>query len=121
MDAREVVFNVMLLVSCAVMTLGVVGILRMPDIYTKLHGASKSTFMGVMLLCISASIIATPTMNKRLILIALITVLTTPIASHAIGRSAFLLHERMETPGAVDESHVLVTDDPAPEEPSWRL
>lgn len=123
MSAREIIFDIMLLVSCAVMTLGIVGILRMPDIYTKLHGASKSVFLGVVLLCISSSVIATPEMNMRLVVIALLVVLTTPLASHVIGRAAFLMHEQMETPGAVDESHMLIDgeDQPIGEEPGWRL
>lgn len=123
MDVREIIFDVMLLVSCAVMTLGIVGILRMPDIYTKLHGASKSVFLGVVMLCISSSVIATAEMNMRLIIIAVLVVLTTPLASHVIGRAAYVMQEEMETPGAVDESHILIEepDDSNGEEPGWRL
>lgn len=123
MDTREIIFDIMLLVSCAVMTLGIIGILRMPDVYTKLHGASKSVFLGVVLLCISSSVIATPEMNMRLILIGLLVVLTTPLASHVIGRAAYFMHEQMETPGAVDESHMLIEEenDTNGEEPGWRL
>lgn len=123
MDTREIIFDVMLLVSCAVMTLGVIGILRMPDVYTKLHGASKSLFLGVLLLCISSSVIATAEMNMRLIIIAILVVLTTPLASHIIGRAAYLMHEQMKTPGAVDETHMLVdeSDDSNGGEPGWRL
>lgn len=118
MSGREIVFNVMLLLSCAVMTLGIIGILRMPDIYSKLHGSSKAVFLGVVTLCIASTILASTAMNMRLILIAIVVVLTTPISTHAIGRAAWLLHEQMQTPGAVDESRTLT---PEPEEPIWRL
>ena len=113
----------MLLVSCAVMTIGVIGIVRLPDVYTKLHAASKSVFLGVVLLCISATVIATPDMIMRLVLIAIMMTITTPLASHVIGRAAYLMHERMETPGAIDESHMLIdeSDDSKSEEPGWRL
>lgn len=123
MITREVIFDIMLLLSCAVMTLGIIGIVRMPDIYTKLHGASKSLFLGVVMMCIASSVIATPEMNMRLILIAAMVVLTTPLASHVIGRAAFIMHEQMETPGAVDESHIIIEDDGVSngEEPGWRL
>lgn len=122
MTTREIFFDVMLLVSCAIMTLGIIGIIRMPDVYTKLHGASKSVFLGVVMLCISASVIATPQMNMRLILIAVLVVLTTPFASHSIGRAAYVMHEEMETPGAVDESHFLIEEaDDTSMEPGWRL
>ena len=123
MPARELLFDIMVLVSCAVMTLGIVGIVRMPDVYTKLHGASKSVFLGVVLLCVSASVIATPAMNKRLALIAVLAILTTPLSAHVIGRAAYIMHEQMETPGAVDESHSLLSEDggSSGDEPTWRL
>ena len=123
MPTREFIFDIMLLVSCAVMTLGVIGILRMPDVYTKLHGSSKSVFLGVVLLCISASVIATPEMNMRLFLIGTLVVITTPLGSHVIGRAAYLMHEQMETPGAVDESRTLLemSSDDDSEDPTWRL
>lgn len=115
-------YDVMVFVSLAVMTLGIVGIIRMPDIYTKLHGASKSVFLGIVLLSLSATTVASEAMIYRIILIVLLVVMTTPIASHVIGHAAYRLQERMETPGAVDESHTLVRDDEEhPEGPTWRL
>jgi multicomponent Na+:H+ antiporter subunit G len=116
-------FDVMVILSLTVMTLGIVGILRMPDIYTKLHGASKSVFLGIALLTLSATVVSTPEMTSRIILITLLVVMTTPISSHVIGHAAYRLQERMETPGAIDESHLLVPDgEPHDiEEPTWRL
>lgn len=123
MTTREIIFDVMLLISCAVMTLGIVGIVRMPDVYTKIHGASKSLFLGVVMLCVASSVIANSVMNMRLALIAFLVILTTPLASHVIGKSAFVMHERMETPGAVDESQMIIEDgrESTGEEPGWRL
>lgn len=119
----DIMYNALLLLSCGIMTLGVVGIIRMPDIYTKLHGASKSVFLGVVMICVAESFISTPEMKMRLVLISLMVVLTTPLASHAIGHSAYVMHERMETPGAIDESKTLLDEQgqPVPEDPTWRL
>lgn len=123
MNWTEITVDAMVLISCVIMTLGVLGIVRMPDIYTKLHGASKSLFLGVVLICIAASVQATDTMNMRLILIGILVVITTPLSSHVIGRTAYLMHERMETPGALDESQTLLEEsaDPENEGPGWRL
>lgn len=123
MATNEIIVNILVLLSCVIMTLAVVGIMRMPDVYTKLHGASKSLFLGVVLLCIAASVIATDVMNMRLWLIGILVVITTPLSSHVIGRGAYLMNERMETPGALDESRRLAEEATAPEgdEPVWRL
>ena len=111
------IYDAMLIVSLSVMTLGIVAIWRMPDIYTKLHGASKSVFLGVVLLSLSATVIAEEAVIHRVILLIVLVVITTPISSHVIGRAAYVMQERMETPGAVDESQTLVKE----QDPTWLL
>lgn len=118
---RAYVFDVMVILSLIVMTLGIVGVVRMPDIYTKLHGASKSVFLGIILLSLSATVVASPEMTHRIILIVLLVVITTPISSHVIGHAAYRMQERMETPGAIDESHTLLPEEEGHDEPTWRL
>jgi multicomponent Na+:H+ antiporter subunit G len=111
-------FDAAIIIGVTVMTLGVVGLLRMPDVYTKLHAASKSVFLGVMVLAFSGLAVGSAAVNARLLLICLALLITTPIASHVIGRAAFLQHEQMETVGAVDESGSIL---PAEESPTWRM
>ena len=110
----------LLLLGLLVMTLGVYGMIKMPDIYTRLHAASKSAFLGVAVIAIAAMLESDGASIKRLILLILMLTITTPMASHAIGRAAYLHNERMSSPGAVDESgQHLAEHDHA--EPSWRL
>lgn len=111
-------FDIAVILGVTVMTLGVIGLLRMPDVYTKLHAASKSVFLGVMVLAFSGIAVGSTAVNARLSLICLALMITTPIASHVIGRAAFLQHEQMETAGAVDESGSIL---PAEESPTWRM
>lgn len=115
---RAFVFDGLVILGALVMTLGVLGLLRMPDVYTKLHGASKSVFLGVMVLALSGMVIGGEAMTSRLFLICLALAFTTPVASHAVGRAAFLQHEQMETAGAIDESGSLLTPE---ESPGWRV
>ncbi|HEV2893659.1 MAG TPA: monovalent cation/H(+) antiporter subunit G, partial [Actinomycetota bacterium] len=42
--------DVLVLVGLAVMTLGVYGIIRFPDVYTQLHASGKASFLGVAVL-----------------------------------------------------------------------
>lgn len=101
----------------AIMTLGVVGVVRMPDVYAKLHAASKAVFLGVIVLCGATFATGEWDIIARATLIAVMLLLTTPVASHAIGRGAFLDHEQMSSADAIDESgHHL-----EPEEPVWRI
>ena len=87
-----------------VMTVGVYGMIRMPDTYTRLHAASKAVFLGVISLCASSAVTGDPAIIYRAMLIAAFLLVTTPISALVIARAAFLRGERMETRGALDES-----------------
>lgn len=117
---REVISDILVVVGLAFMTLGVFGMIRMPDIYTKLHAASKAVFLGVIVLAFAAMLVGHQAMIMRLILLSVMLLLTTPVAAHAIGRGAYLTGEEMETPGAIDESGTNLSTD-SPRRPSWRL
>jgi multicomponent Na+:H+ antiporter subunit G len=117
---KEILSNALIILGLLVMTLGVYGMIRMPDIYTRLHAASKSAFLGVISLAVGAMLVGDQASVMRLALVSLFLLITTPVASHVIGRGAYLHNERMDTPGAIDESgHRLADHDHA--EPSWRL
>ncbi len=95
-----------------VMTVGVYGVIRMPDTYTRLHAASKAVFLGVISLCVSSAVTGEPATIYRAVLIAAFLLVTAPISAFVIARAAFLRGERMETPGALDESGKDLTEAP---------
>lgn len=115
----DAISDILVVVGLVFMTLGVYGMIRMPDIYTRLHASSKAVFLGVIALAISSMLVGDQAMTMRLILLSVLLLITTPVASHAIGRAAYLDGERMHTPGALDESgsHLTVDD---PQTPTWR-
>ena len=87
-----------------VMTVGVYGAIRMPDIYTKLHAMSKAVFLGVVSLCAASTVTGDPQVVFRVVLIGAFLVVTTPISAFVIARAAYLRGEPMESSGAIDES-----------------
>jgi multicomponent Na+:H+ antiporter subunit G len=87
-----------------VMTVGVYGVIRMPDAYTKLHATSKAVFLGVVSLCASSVVTGDTAIIYRAILIAAFLVVTTPISAFVIARAAYLRGESLEATDAVDES-----------------
>jgi multicomponent Na+:H+ antiporter subunit G len=88
----------------AILTIGVYGILRMPDVYTQLHAASKAGFLGVTALLAAAAIQGDGATIARSVLIVALLALTTPVAAHAVGRAARRREEPMRSPDRVDES-----------------
>lgn len=98
------VADALVLLGVVVMTVGVYGVFRMPDVYTELHAASKAVFLGVIALLVASVVTGDAAIIARAALIGVFLVLTTPVAAHVIALAAFRLGERMETPGALDES-----------------
>jgi multicomponent Na+:H+ antiporter subunit G len=96
--------DLLVLLGVAVMTIGVYGVFRMPDVYTQLHAASKAVFLGVISLLVASVVTGDAAIIARAFLIGVFLVATTPVAAHVIARGAFVRRERMRTPGAVDES-----------------
>ena len=99
-----VVADTLIVIGLAILTVGVYGVVRMPDVYTQLHAASKAAFLGVAALMLSAAVRGDGAIIARAVLIIALLTVTTPVAAHAIARAAHRRREPMRTPGAVDES-----------------
>jgi multicomponent Na+:H+ antiporter subunit G len=78
--------------SCIV---GAVGLVRMPDLYTRMHAASVIDSFGTPLILIGLILQAGLTLvaAKLLVLLALLF-FTSPVATHALGQAA--LHRKLE-------------------------
>jgi multicomponent Na+:H+ antiporter subunit G len=93
----------LILLGVGIMTIAVYGVIRMPDLFTKLHAASKAAFLGVVSLCLASIVTGSGEIIARVVLIAILLLLTTPVSSHVIGRGAYLERERAATPAAAAE------------------
>lgn len=96
--------DILIVFGVFIITIGVYGIIRMPDTFTRLHAASKSVFLGVISLLLASTVTAEPEIIMRVILIAFFLLMTTPVSAHVIAKAAFQRGERMRAPDAVDES-----------------
>ena len=70
---------------------GAVGLVRMPDFYTRMHAASVTDTLGAGLVLLGLMLQAGLTLvTAKLVMIALLLFFTSPTASHALARAAFL-------------------------------
>ena len=70
---------------------GTLGIIRFPDIYTRLQTSSKCDAAGAVALLVGLMIReGLDSLSLRILLILVFLLLTNPVASHAIARSAFI-------------------------------
>lgn len=100
----ELITAFFLLVGAAFMFIAALGILRFPDLYTRMHSASKASSLGVGCLLIGVGV-AYPTamVIAKCMLVLLFVFLTVPVAAHMIGRAAYLLKVPLWEKSVVDE------------------
>lgn len=71
---------------------GSIGVVRLPDFYSRTHAISKSDTLGVMLVITGLIIHEGFNLNSaKLALIVLLVALANPIGSHALGHAAWLM------------------------------
>jgi len=75
----------------AIMVLGALGILRFPDVYTRLHAATKCDTGGAMSILIALALMTSaPVLIKlKFLVLAFLIALINPMVSHAIARGAY--------------------------------
>lgn len=70
---------------------GGVGMLRMPDLYTRMHAASVTETMGTLLIMMGLMIVAGWTLASfKLFAILLFLLFTGPVASYAVANTALI-------------------------------
>jgi multicomponent Na+:H+ antiporter subunit G len=66
------------------------GVVRLPDFYTRLHAVSKAETLGVIFTVAALMVSAGPSLlAAKLILVAAFLFLANPTSTHAIARAAF--------------------------------
>lgn len=95
---------VLVFLGSAVCLLGVIGMLRMPDVLTRSHAATKPQTLGVLLVLAGVTLrLRTGIDLGTLGLIGFFQLLTAPVASHLVSRAAYRT-------GQVDHSELLFDD-----------
>lgn len=86
---------VIFLISVGVLftVVAVIGVNRFPDVYSRLHAASKSSTLGVLSILLGIFLyfwLIEDHFNSSILLAIAFLFITAPISGHVIGRSAYL-------------------------------
>ncbi len=102
---NDMVTIVLLITGTAFALLASVAVVRMPDLYTRMHGATKSATLGVGCTILAAAVqVADMETTTVAILVIGFIFLTTPVAAHMIGRAAHRQKVPKWSGTVVDES-----------------
>ena len=83
---------ILILIGALLSLVSTIGLLRLPDVYTRTHAASKASTLGVMMMMFGAFLyfwIVKGHFNAELFLAVLFIFITAPVGAHLITRSAY--------------------------------
>ena len=117
-----------LILTGAIFTfIGSLGLLRLKDFYTRLHGPTKATTLGVGSLLIASSVFFSTLdagISLHEILITLFLFITAPVSAHLLAKAALHLnlHSLAKTPAKETyEKEAVNTDATKTKEPTEKL
>ena len=88
----EVLAILLLALGSALMLLAGVGIMRMPDLFTRMHVATKSATLGVGCIILAVAIhFGDLGVFTRALLVILFFLLTAPVGAHLLGRAGYIV------------------------------
>lgn len=89
-DIQHILSILLIIAGVFFMLVGSVGLLRLPDFYSRTHAVSKSDTLGIALVISGLIIYEGFTVNSiKLGFIVLFVALSNPIGTHALARAAF--------------------------------
>lgn len=109
-DVLNILTGALMIIGAAFTLVAAVGILRLPDLYTRMHAASKAGTLGSGLLLIALAIFAQDqAIVTRALAAVVFFLLTAPISAHLLAKAAYAagyklwgrsVHDEMANAGA---------------------
>jgi multicomponent Na+:H+ antiporter subunit G len=85
----NVIVGLLLLLGGFFALIAAIGVLRLPDVLTRMHASTKAGILGSSLILIGGAFYLQETeITVRVVAIILFLMLTTPIGAHMIGRAS---------------------------------
>ncbi|WP_290966600.1 monovalent cation/H(+) antiporter subunit G [Gracilimonas sp.] len=89
-DFTSILTIVFVVAGIFFLLVGSIGIIRLPDFYSRTHATSKSDTLGMILVIIGLIIFEGLTINSgKLVLVLLFILLANPVGAHALARAAY--------------------------------
>lgn len=104
MIVRDVLTALLLLSGVTLTLVGAIGLHRFPDVFARMHAATKPATLGLTLVVIAVAANAEyPDDIVKLLLVLVLQFLTAPVGAHMVGRAAYLAGTELSEETTIDE------------------
>ena len=92
----DIVGEGLVLVGALFMLLAALGVVRLPDLLTRMHATTKAATLGVSLVMLAVALhFAQVAVVARAFAVILFIMMTAPVAAHVIGRAGYFVGTRL--------------------------
>lgn len=85
-----VVSGALVILGAALLLLAGIGVLRLPDVFSRMHAGTKAASLGLAFILVGAALVTPDAVARVKLLVAIVfQFLTAPVAAHLIGRAAY--------------------------------
>jgi multicomponent Na+:H+ antiporter subunit G len=106
MNVLDAVAAVLVVAGCALGLLGGIGVLRLSDVFGRMHAATKPPTLGLVLVALGAILRVDELSDVTfLVLVVGLQFLTAPVGAHLVGRSAYDSGGQLADDTVIDELH----------------
>ena len=86
----EIISGIVILIGAFFILISAIGLIRMPDLFTRMSATTKASTLGVGLVLLGTALFWQDIgISARAIIIVSFLFLTAPVAAHIIGRAAY--------------------------------
>jgi multicomponent Na+:H+ antiporter subunit G len=118
----DIASGICLLLGALLALIAAIGVLRFPDLLTRMHSAAKPQVLGLLLVLLGVGLrLREPAVAGVLLLVALSQLVTSPIATHMVGRASFRAGQVRRDLLVVDELSEVLHGESPPEGPEPTL
>ena len=117
----EAITGALVLMGAALMLIASIGVVRMPDLFTRMQATTKAATLGAGLVMLGTAVhFSTFSVTTRAVAAIAFVLLTAPIAAHLLGRAAYFLGVPLWEGSVRDElrdrydweTHILASESP---------
>lgn len=101
---REIFSAILVVLGAIFMFIAALGVVRFPDLYTRMHAVTKASSLGTSLILISVAIFFNKLGTSLLALFLIVFIfLTAPVAAHLVARACYYINVPLWKNSVIDE------------------
>ncbi|TQM92227.1 MAG: monovalent cation/H(+) antiporter subunit G [Roseinatronobacter sp.] len=100
----DVIVGLFLIAGAAFVLIAAIGIVRLPDLLTRMHASTKAGTLGALLVMVGLAFYeGSGEVVSKVVATSLFLLLTAPIAAHMIGRAHARVMQKLKDKEAADD------------------